>query len=177
MSRADSSGATALRAEAQAYEHGEGLPKDVALAVQLYCEAARRGDAEAQFNLGWLYANGRGVARDDAVASYFFRLAAQQGHEYAARMLRFVGEPVSEMPECLGEKRVVQAQEATPASTTVVPDPMPEFQPVTPAQKKAVEIVKKLAPEYGVNPRLALAVIRAESNFDPAAHSVKTREA
>ena len=173
MSRVDSSGATALRAEAQVYEHGEGLPKDVALAVQLYCEAARRGDAEAQFNLGWIYANGRGVPRDDAVASYFFRLAARQGHEYATRMLRFVGEPVSEMPACLRERRVVQAEEPTPASATGAPAPMPEFQPVTPAQKKAVELVKKLAPEYGVSPRLALAVIRAESNFDPAAHSVK----
>lgn len=176
ISRGDNSGTAALRAEAQAYEHGEGLPKDVALAVQLYCEAARRGDAEAQFNLGWIYANGRGVARDDAVAAYFFRLAARQGHEYAERMLRFVGEPVSEMPGCLREKRVAQPQEAPQASGAVTPDPMAEFLPITPAQKKTVELVNKLAPEYGVDPRLALAVIRAESNFHPLARSVKNAQ-
>ncbi|TMG82219.1 MAG: sel1 repeat family protein, partial [Betaproteobacteria bacterium] len=54
-----------LVAQALAYEHGEGVPKDQIRAARLYCEAARNGEAEAQFNLGWMYANGRGVARDD----------------------------------------------------------------------------------------------------------------
>jgi soluble lytic murein transglycosylase-like protein len=39
-----------------------------------------------------------------------------------------------------------------------------------------VELVNKLAPEYGVSPRLALAVIRAESNFDPLARSHKNAQ-
>ncbi len=70
----------ALRAEAVSYEHGEGVPKDPARAIELYCEAARLGDAEAQFSLGWMYANGRGVARNDGLAALFFGLAAEQGH-------------------------------------------------------------------------------------------------
>ena len=45
--------------------------------------AARDGDPEAQYSLGWMYANGRGVARDDAVASALFALAAAAGHAYA----------------------------------------------------------------------------------------------
>src|SRR3954470_16727808 len=57
---ADSS---ALYAQALAAEHGEGVSKDVIKASELYCEAARLGHAQAQFNLGWMYANGRGVAR------------------------------------------------------------------------------------------------------------------
>jgi soluble lytic murein transglycosylase-like protein len=36
--------------------------------------------------------------------------------------------------------------------------------------------VNRLAPEYGVSPRLALAVIRAESNFDPLARSEKNAQ-
>ncbi len=36
---------------------------------------------------------------------------------------------------------------------------------------RAVEIVHQLAPEYRVQPHLALAIIRAESNFNPAALS------
>src|SRR5687767_3490598 len=56
---------SALRSEARAYEHGEGVTRDPARAIELYCEGARLGDVEAQFSLGWLYANGRGVARAD----------------------------------------------------------------------------------------------------------------
>jgi|GEM_PF-141677 len=41
--------------------------------------AAERGDADAQFSLGWRYANGRGVARNDAQAVSWYRKAADQG--------------------------------------------------------------------------------------------------
>src|SRR5437868_6790852 len=68
--------ASSLLAQAVAYEHGEGVPKDPIRAAALYCAAARSGDAEAQFSLGWMYANGRGIARDDAVAGSLFVLAA-----------------------------------------------------------------------------------------------------
>lgn len=47
------------------YEHGEGVTQDFARAMRLYCAAARRGHVAAQYQLGWMYANGRGVARDD----------------------------------------------------------------------------------------------------------------
>lgn len=155
-----------LRTEARTYEHGEGVPKDSARAVELYCEAARFGDAEAQFNLGWMYANGRGVTRDDALASLFFGLAAKQGHEHARNMLRFVGDAAADPPECLREKQTAQAE----------PEPEQEFVPVTPAQKNVLELVNKLAPDFGIRPRLALAVIRAESNFDPTARSDKNAQ-
>ena len=166
---------TALVTEARAYEHGEGVAKDAAQAVRLYCDAARLGDAEAQFSLGWMYANARGVKRDDAIAAYLFGLAARQGHEHAQRMLRFVGDPSSEMPDCLRDRKpekqtFAQARALRESDSTV------DFQPVTQAQKKALELVKKLAPEYGVNPRLALAVMRAESNFDPSARSEKNAQ-
>ncbi len=64
-----------LVVEALAYEHGEGVPKDQLKAAALYCDAARDGDAEAQFGLGWMYANGRGVPHDDAIAGTLFALA------------------------------------------------------------------------------------------------------
>ena len=40
---------------------------------------AEAGDAEAQYNLGGMYANGRGVERDDAEAVKWYRFAAEQG--------------------------------------------------------------------------------------------------
>ncbi|WP_366145413.1 hypothetical protein [Candidatus Accumulibacter sp. ACC007] len=48
-----------------------------------------------------MYANGRGVDRDDARAAYFFALAAKQGHAQSQKMLRFVGEPGAKVPECM----------------------------------------------------------------------------
>jgi TPR repeat protein len=41
--------------------------------------AAARGEANAQFNLGWCFANGCGVARDYAEAARWYRKAAEQG--------------------------------------------------------------------------------------------------
>ena len=42
-------------------------------------QAAAQGNAAAQFNLGVMYANGRGVRQDDAEAVKWFRQAAAQG--------------------------------------------------------------------------------------------------
>ena len=162
--------AGSLRIEARAYEHGEGVARDPARAAHLYCTAARAGDAEAQFSLGWMYANGRGVARDDAMAAFFFNLAAQQDHRHAQRMLRYVGEPVSSLPACMEHPRqpVAEVEPAVEADRPLAA--------ATPAQRKVVELLSRLAPEYGVHPRLAFAVIRAESNFDPAAVSPKNAQ-
>jgi soluble lytic murein transglycosylase-like protein len=189
-----------LRAEARTYEHGEGVARDPSRAVELYCTAARLGDAEAQYSLGWMYANGRGVVRDDGVAALFFARAAAQGHEHASRMLRFVGEPAAQLPECLRERqRAEKVQQAhqlprsakpsvaaeksavaddepaaahnAPALDYEEPDIVDSTLATTPAQKQIAELVNKLAPEYGVSPRLAFAVIRFESNFDPTARS------
>ncbi|HGO7462989.1 TPA: tetratricopeptide repeat protein [Neisseria meningitidis] len=42
-------------------------------------QAAERGDTQAQFNLGMMYAEGRGVRQDYAEAVRWFRKAADQG--------------------------------------------------------------------------------------------------
>jgi len=44
-----------------------------------YRKAAEQGDAEAQYNLGRLYYDGRGVAQDYDQAALWFRAAAEQG--------------------------------------------------------------------------------------------------
>ena len=45
--------------------------------------AAEQGDASAQFNLGVMYGNGRGVTQDYAEAVRWYRLAAEQGNAVA----------------------------------------------------------------------------------------------
>lgn len=159
-----------LLAEAIAYENGEGVPRNPTLAAALYCAAARRGDAQAHYHLGWMYANGRGVGRDDATAAYFFHAAAQQGLDAATRMLKVVGSPTPEMPDCLREPVPPPAAPAPQASAR----PGKNFEGVAP--RKVWDLVMKIAPQYKVEPQLALAIISAESNFDSLALSPKNAQ-
>ena len=50
-------------------------------------KAAEQGDAMAQFNLGVMYTNGRGVAQDDKQAVAWYRKAAEQGYAKAQLFL------------------------------------------------------------------------------------------
>jgi TPR repeat protein len=153
-----------LVARALAYEHGEGVPRDLAKAASLYCDAARRGDAEGQYGLGWMYANGRGLPRDDGIAASLFALAAAQGHEQAGRMRRFVGDAADRLPDCMRPPR-------TPAP--LADDGADRLAALPPYKRKFAELVRTLAPKYDVSPRLALAIVAVESNFEPFARSPK----
>jgi hypothetical protein len=108
----------ALRTQARAYEHGEGVTRDIQHAVALYCQASRLGDAEAQFSLGWMYANGRGMPRDNRMASLFFGLAAAQGHEYGKKMLAFVGPAAADPPVCLIDPPAPAIEDLVPSNWT-----------------------------------------------------------
>jgi len=50
---------------------------------------AEQGDAEAQYNLGSMYDEGRGVTQDRAEAARWWLLAAEQGHSNAAVAMGF----------------------------------------------------------------------------------------
>ncbi|MEO8751679.1 MAG: transglycosylase SLT domain-containing protein [Casimicrobiaceae bacterium] len=164
--------ARASVAQALAYEHGEGVPRDPLKAAELYCAAARDGDAEAQYGLGWMYANGRGVIRDDTVASALFALAAASGHAQAQRALAFVGHEAGRLPECMRPPE--PAMEIPPsADFAIVVDDVDPFATLPPWKQKIADVVNELAPRYSVNPRLALAIIAVESNFEPTARSTK----
>lgn len=164
--------ATKLRLEAIAYENGEGVARDPVLASLLYCMSARLGDVDAQYNLGWMYANGRGVPRDDATAAYFFQAASEQGLDAAARMLRTVGGRTTQIPECMREPE-------PPALTAALPPIEPSMPSVDYrliAPRNIFNLVMKMAPTYKVEPQLALAIIAAESNFNIQALSPKNAQ-
>jgi len=65
------------------YDRGEGVPEDNAEAVRWYRLAAEQRDADAQHNLGLLYAKGEGVPEDMVFAYMWFNLSAAQGNETA----------------------------------------------------------------------------------------------
>jgi hypothetical protein len=161
-------------AEAVAYEHGEGVPKDPARAAQLYCRAAREFNADAQFNLGWMYANGRGVPRDESAAAALFASAAAMGHPQANNLLAFFASVPRRSPDCMHE-----------AVMSPLPAPLFEFaelqayagldpfMALPPWKQRIAAVVDKLAPKFAISRRLALAVIAVESNFAWDARSDK----
>ena len=82
------------------YFEGDGVPLDDAKAIEWLEEAAMirsrvrdssfsgLGLPEARFILGKKYAEGDGVPRDEAKASWYYGVAAGNGHEEAARELK-----------------------------------------------------------------------------------------
>lgn len=178
------------REQARGYEHGEGVARDVATAIDLYCRAAMAGDAEARYSLGWIYANGRGVPRHDGYAAHLFQLAAEQGDEPSRRLLRSVGaDPVK--PTCIVQAEAdawavtgvalaadAARQAAMTAAAAAEAAAATRYRQLidTAQEKQIMAIVQRLAPQYGVHPGLAYAVIRAESNFDPQAVSPKNAQ-
>ena len=64
--------------------------QDYATALRLLKPLADQGNPAAQFNLGFMYANGRGVPKDDAQAVKWYRLAADQGWAPAQVLLGFM---------------------------------------------------------------------------------------
>jgi len=58
--------------------------------VKWFSLAAKQNHVEALYNLGFHYANGKGVAVDDAEAARWYRLAATEGHQGAFFQLRLM---------------------------------------------------------------------------------------
>lgn len=181
----DSEQVAAWRNQARALEHGEGVERNIDAAIATYCKAAMAGDALASYDLGWIYANGRGVERNDAFAGYLFQIAADQGDGPAQRMLQSVGTQHSK-PPCVLEAEAAEvrrlAQEKADAEVARLQAEREAMEQRYQAlidsaeRRKIFSIVSRLAPEYGIHPGLAVALIRAESNFNPAAVSDKNAQ-
>ena len=56
---------------------------DFATALREWKPLAEQGDAKAQFNLGVMYDNGRGVVQNFALAHMWWNIAASKGHKDA----------------------------------------------------------------------------------------------
>ena len=70
-----SPGDDAYSAARDAYRRGEHEA-----AFGTFLDLATRGHPRAQYQVGWLYANGRGVPQDFQEAVRWYRQAAEQGH-------------------------------------------------------------------------------------------------
>ncbi len=66
------------------------LRRDYATAIRIFRQLADQGHADAQFSLGSMHDNGRGVPQDYKEAAKWYRKAADQGHADAQFFLGFM---------------------------------------------------------------------------------------
>ncbi|KAJ1451987.1 hypothetical protein M885DRAFT_528203 [Pelagophyceae sp. CCMP2097] len=136
------------------FEAGTAVPMDLPRAAQLYTDAAERravgaigGEAgwpEAQYRLGLLYADGRGVKRDNDEASVWLMRAAKSGHVLALKALAEMKKKASATYRL--KALLCGARAAAPALKRAVD----AFSPKPPALKRQEEvksppILKKVA--------------------------------
>jgi soluble lytic murein transglycosylase-like protein len=170
------------------FDLSEPPSQDLDKARDLYCRAAALGHPEAVQRLGWLYFKGRGVATDEAVAATLFKWAGALGDTRAAGASRAIGS-LSEVPapclsrlgvttlDALRARQRAATPTARPAPSAVIEQPV-QFR-TTPApaeQRRIVAMVLQHARAFHLDPRLVLAIVRAESNFDAAALSPKNAQ-
>jgi soluble lytic murein transglycosylase-like protein len=139
------------------------------VAAAHYCAAARDGSVEGQYRLGRLYLMGQGVARDNQVPP---RCCPSPPSAATRR-------PAAWWASCRAASACPIASSMRPLiaadSNEAVPHEVVErFVKALPADKRRhAQLVQKLAPRFQIDPRLALAIVRTESNFDAAARSPK----
>ena len=70
------------------YFNGDSVQKDYREAAKWFLQAARQGDADAQYSLGLIYdQGGHGIEPDRKEALTWYLKAAEQGHEEAKQKL------------------------------------------------------------------------------------------
>jgi soluble lytic murein transglycosylase-like protein len=126
--------------------------------VAALCRRARLGDAESQYELAWYFTHARGSDRRDDWSHYLFFAASSKGHEDARKMLQSVTWPQADVPACMRR----------PLAPTTLPTVALRAPP------HIERLVHQLAPQFQVQPRLALSIIAVESNYDSAALSNKS---
>lgn len=150
------------------YERAIGYRRDYGRARQLYCAAARLNYLPAQLRLAWMYANGLGAPRDTDLAAAWLQVAAANGDLQARKFLAYVGEPgVPRKPRCTYESRF----DAYAIATLPGKEWAAGVTTDTPERSQIASWVRLLAPDYGLDPNLILAIIQTESNFNPRARS------
>jgi len=169
------------------YEKADGVQRDYSRARQLYCASARLGYRPAQIRLAWMYSNGLGSPQDPDLAAAWLRVAAEDGSLQARKFLAFIDAPESgRQPRCTYESRYDEYAVATiPALSpnnnyggSAMGNALSATAPyikgtASPSRQEIDRWVRRLAPHYGLDPKLVLAVIHAESAFNPAAVSHK----
>ena len=102
------------------YEAGSNWPHDLSRAVQWYRQAVAQGSAEAALNLGYLYAVGRGVAKDPIEAYALFSVAASHGQGLASANLNEIAPSLSTAQKADADQRAQGYGVAAPTQAAML---------------------------------------------------------
>ena len=92
----------------QAYQKGDGVPKDLTKALQWFRKSAEAGNTEGQRNLGHALAQGQGTPVDQVEAYQWLRVAAEKGDKAAK-------EDLADLTRKLTQEQLKQGQERAAA--------------------------------------------------------------
>lgn len=162
-----------LKEAAKLAHHARGS-HDLWQAAVRYCEAARLGSTEAQYQLGMLYAFGAGVPIKRNYAAALFSIAGQQGHYEAQNMLESIRLESSTLPGCMNS--ATKHPEKPTLFSSVVGydiDIATRLSRLPKSKAWIVDMVKTMSSWYEIDPHLALSIVSVESNFEPGARSLK----
>lgn len=156
----------ALLDQAWASEVGRGIGRNVLLASALYGQAGRLGSAEGYYRAGRIQMSLGSSEVHLASAACLFSAASQLGHHAAQTELdRFAGQIHLPTLSCDEEHDFATQLVYFDLERYLTGLPLP--------RQKVIGLIRRLAPLYGVDVRLALAVATVESNFDSWALSPK----
>lgn len=163
-----------LLQQAEGDEQSADVYEGMWQAANRYCTASRLGNTEAQYRLGMLFAFGRGVPENQAIAASLFSLAASQGHAQAHAMLDTIHITSHELPQCVMEA-VAPPRAPRPKAPEVVLAGIDKHLDELPQNRRwIIDLVGTQARWNDVDPRLILSIIAAESNFETHATSPKS---
>lgn len=117
--------------------------RDYAQAFRLWRRVAEEGNAQAQYNLGAMHANGDGVTQDYQEAAKWWKLAAAQGHALAQTNLNALYEKAQAGRDLL-------AQPPAGLLTDMAPTPASQTAPQAVASQPGIDLY---APSQTASPR------------------------
>ena len=166
------------------FKDSEASRREYAKVAENYCRQAKYGDADAQYALGWMYENGRGVTADEKVAAQLYTMAAEQGHARAKESLATLANvtPQSTLLACLlpDPPPAPIVSSVNGSSNDAGSNEHKEISEKTAAlfysQARILKIVSKLAPRYNIDANLAMSFIAVESGFNVQATSPKNAQ-
>ncbi len=157
----------AALAQGLAAERGIGIKQNVDLATELYCDAATMGSSEGFFRIGRMLAQGSSKRRNPSLANAYLALAARLGHREAAML----HDPHVENGRIDEICRITRGHVAEPKF-----DLDGYIAGLTKDKRNLAALIRKRAPYYGVDARMALGIALAESNLDANAVSPKNAQ-
>ena len=150
-----------------AAEHGVGIRGNPRLAIELYCAAATMGSSEGFFRVGRMLAKGAPRLRNLPLANAYLALAARLGHREAS-LLHDPSVPNGRIDDICTDIDQQAGETNFDLDGYIAGLAAPK--------RKLAALIRKRAPHYDVDTRMALAIALAESNLDANAVSPKNAQ-